>query len=43
MSIVYISVCDQLLGDLLFRKNEFDKAMTEFQKLLQEKPGNCYM
>lgn len=33
------NACEQLLGDLLFRKNEFDKAMSEFQKLLQEKPG----
>jgi len=35
----YCDVCEQLLGDLLFRQNEFDKAMSEFQKLLQEKPG----
>jgi len=32
-------MCEQLMGDLLFRKNEFDKAMTEFRKLMQDKPG----
>jgi len=32
-------VCEQLLGDLLFRKNEYDEAMAQFRKLLQDKPG----
>ena len=36
-------MCEQLLGDLLFRKNEFDEAMTKFQKLLQDKPGHLLL